>query len=161
MSIISKNIIKTNAKKFTDIFELQRYEIAETRLQHLLRYEDKNSMANSIETRLPFLDYKLVELLLSINQSHKIHNGWTKYILRKATAEHLPKEISWRKTKIGFEAPLKKWLTNNQIILDQIQKSDIINKITSKNITEMNDLKSFWRIYNVAKWEELYEVEIS
>ncbi|MBL4655664.1 MAG: asparagine synthase (glutamine-hydrolyzing) [Bacteroidia bacterium] len=161
LSMISKNIIKTNAKKFTDIFELQRYEITETRLQHLLRYEDKNSMANSIETRLPFLDYKLVEFLLSINQSHKIHKGWTKYILRKATAEHLPKEISWRKTKIGFEAPLKKWLTNNQIILDQIQKSDIISKIASKNITEMKDLKSFWRIYNVAKWEELYEVEIS
>lgn len=75
----------------------------------LLRYEDKNSMAHSVEARLPFLDYRLVEKIASFPLTQKIRNGWTKYILREAMAGYLPEKIRLRKSKIGFDTPEDKW----------------------------------------------------
>jgi asparagine synthetase B (glutamine-hydrolysing) len=73
----------------------------------LLRYEDKNAMAYSIETRLPFLDPDLVEFGLNLPVQLKVHNGWSKYVLRKVVHEKLPQEIVWRRGKVGFEAPFR------------------------------------------------------
>ena len=64
-------------------FKLQKSEISKVQLPHLLKYSDKLSMYHSVESRLPFLDYKLIELSLSLNYRTKIRNGWSKYILRK------------------------------------------------------------------------------
>ena len=58
----------------------------------------------SIETRLPFLDYRLVEHTLSLPAGAKIKFGWTKYVLRKAMEALLPEQVIWRKKKYGFEA---------------------------------------------------------
>jgi len=79
----------------------------------LLRYEDKNSMAHSVEARLPFLDFRLVEKIASFPLMQKIRSGWTKYILRDAMAGYLPKKIRLRKSKIGFETPENKWFRMN------------------------------------------------
>lgn len=84
-------------------------------LEDLLRMADRNSMAHAIEVRLPFLHYKLVEFLFSVPSHYKIHNGWTKWLLRKAGETKLPKEIVWRKDKIGFEPPQKKWMQHNDV----------------------------------------------
>ncbi|MDB5203113.1 MAG: hypothetical protein JWQ27_2522 [Ferruginibacter sp.] len=79
-------------------------------LQVLLRYADRNSMANSREVRLPFLSHELVEFLFTLPADMKMHKGWTKYIMRETFQEVLPKEISWRVDKIGYEPPQKKWM---------------------------------------------------
>jgi asparagine synthase (glutamine-hydrolysing) len=79
-------------------------------LQDLLRYADRNSMAHSREVRLPFLDHKIAEFLFSLPSSYKIHQGWTKYPLRKGFENLLPKEIAWRVDKIGYEPPQKQWM---------------------------------------------------
>lgn len=71
-------------------------------LPHLLHYEDRNSMAFSIESRTPFTDYRLVDYLFSIPACYKYHNGWAKWLLRLAMKDLLPSEILWRKDKIGF-----------------------------------------------------------
>ena len=71
----------------------------------LLRYEDKNASAHSVETRLPFLDYRLVEIVSSMPLNQKLRNGWTKYILRKAMRKILPEKIRLRKDKVGFVTP--------------------------------------------------------
>jgi len=78
-------------------------------LPALLRYEDKNSMAHSVEARLPFLDYRLVELLASFPLSQKIKNGWTKYVLRNAMRGILPPKVEQRKSKLGFATPEDAW----------------------------------------------------
>ena len=54
----------------------------------LLRYEDRNSMAFSIESRVPFLDYRLIEFLYSIPTNHIINNGTTKYYSQRNFKEH-------------------------------------------------------------------------
>ncbi|MDD4530955.1 MAG: asparagine synthase (glutamine-hydrolyzing), partial [Candidatus Gracilibacteria bacterium] len=85
------------------------------KLTHLLRYEDKNSMAHSIETRIPFLDHKLVEFVINIPSNQKIKNGENKYILKKAIEKNLPIEITKRNNKIGFETPEEKWFINPKV----------------------------------------------
>jgi asparagine synthase (glutamine-hydrolysing) len=84
-------------------------------LEELLRLADRNSMTHSVEVRLPFLSHHLVEFLFTLPPHFKIHNGWAKWILRKSVDELLPKEITWRKDKVGFEPPQKKWMENKEV----------------------------------------------
>ena len=152
------------SESYNDISILQKNEIESSQLPHLLKYEDRNSMANSIESRLPFLDYKLVELSLNTNNSLKIKDGWTKFILRKAAETILPKEIVWRKAKLGFNAPEKTWTKEfeNEMI-KEIEQSEILNnfihfkKLYFKNL----DLRTKWRLYNFSVWEKEFKVKLN
>jgi len=67
-------------------------------------------MAVSIENRLPFLDYRLVELGLALPGGEKLHGGWTKLALRRALEQDLPDTIVWRRDKVQFSAPQAAWL---------------------------------------------------
>ncbi len=78
-------------------------------LGKLLRFSDRNSMAFSREVRLPFLNHELVEFVFSLPSDFKIREGWTKAVLRFAYKEQLPEQIAWRKRKLGFQPPQKKW----------------------------------------------------
>jgi asparagine synthase (glutamine-hydrolysing) len=91
-------------------------------LEELLRNADRNSMAHGIEVRLPFLDHQLVQFVFSLPSSFKMHNGYTKFIVREAMNEMLPKEIAWRREKIGFEPPQQEWMANAQL-QDKIHES--------------------------------------
>jgi asparagine synthase (glutamine-hydrolysing) len=148
------------ADSYNNIEQLQKLEIETTQLSHLLKYEDKNSMAHGIETRLPFLDYRCVETALSINIQHKINKGWTKYCLRKMADKKLPDSIIWRKNKIGFEAPTNVWLKNNEHIALQVKKSAILNKILKNVKIEHLDNKQKWKLFNIALWENVFQVEV-
>jgi asparagine synthase (glutamine-hydrolysing) len=81
-------------------------------LPSLLRYEDKNSMAFSIESRTPFLDFRLVEYLARLPMDLKIRNGWTKFILRQAMKGIIPEKIRRRRGKLAFDTPQDAWLRN-------------------------------------------------
>ena len=74
-------------------------------LPSLLRYEDRNSMAHSMESRLPFLDQELVEWILRLPASAIVSGGWSRRILREAMRGILPEEIRQRRRKIGFTTP--------------------------------------------------------
>ena len=152
------------SESYNDISILQKNEIESSQLPHLLKYEDRNSMANSIESRLPFLDYKLVELSLNTNNSLKIKDGWTKFILRKAAETILPKEIVWRKAKLGFNAPEKTWTKEfeNEMI-KEIQQSEILNNFIDfkKLYFKKLDLRTKWRLYNFSAWEKEFKVKLN
>jgi asparagine synthase (glutamine-hydrolysing) len=79
-------------------------------LPELLRYEDRNSMAHSIEARVPLLDYRLVELLFSLDARALIEGGRTKILLRRAFADILPPPVRDRYDKMGFATPQAWWL---------------------------------------------------
>ena len=85
-------------------------------IPQLLRYEDKNSMRWSIESRVPFLDYRLVELAMSLPSGYKIRLGTTKYILRKAMKGLVSDRILNRRDKIGFAAPDEDWLMSPDFV---------------------------------------------
>jgi asparagine synthase (glutamine-hydrolysing) len=86
-----------------------RLTLEETSLPHLLRHEDRNSMAFSVEARMPFIDFRLVEFSFREALDWKIYQGWTKWILRAAMEDTVPREIIWRRDKVGFETPEAEW----------------------------------------------------
>jgi asparagine synthase (glutamine-hydrolysing) len=78
-------------------------------LPELLRYEDRNSMAHSLEARVPFLDHRLVETAFSLPGDELIRNGRTKDVLRRALADLLPPSVRERRDKLGFVTPERRW----------------------------------------------------
>lgn len=81
-----------------------------TSLPVLLRYEDRNSMAWSIESRVPFMDYRFVEFNMSLPEHLVFPRGTRKYILREAMRPVFPQKIYERKDKMGFVTPEEVWL---------------------------------------------------
>ncbi|MFM1745196.1 MAG: hypothetical protein RLZZ630_1133 [Bacteroidota bacterium] len=81
------------------------------KLGELLRYADRNSMAHSVEVRLPFLFHPLVEFVFSLPDRMIYRNGYTKFILREASRSTLPNAIYSRTDKIGYEPPQLNWLS--------------------------------------------------
>lgn len=135
-------------------------------LPMLLRYEDRNSMAHSVESRLPFLDYRLVEFVQSLPDDFKIHNGETKSILREAMKDVLPEQIRMRMDKIGFETPEEKWEKEHssefrEMIKNSIDKTNGI--ITEKALNYFDNVVAgskldftVWRMINFGKWYDIF-----
>jgi asparagine synthase (glutamine-hydrolysing) len=146
--------------------EYRIFELVDLRLPRLLKWEDKNSMAFSIESRVPFLDINLIETILSIPCEMNMKSGWTKYLFRKAMSKKLPKNICWRKDKKGFETPQDRWMkygTLHDDILEWSRKkehpvseyittpfSEIENSVKSKSF----DTTSMFRLYCLDRWLE-------
>ncbi|MDQ1383374.1 MAG: hypothetical protein QOG65_753, partial [Actinomycetota bacterium] len=76
----------------------------------LLRYEDKNSMAFSVESRVPFLDHELVEFIFSLPIDQKIKGGWNRAVYRNAMKGRMPERNRLRRSKIGFTNPDIMWM---------------------------------------------------
>jgi asparagine synthase (glutamine-hydrolysing) len=71
-------------------------------------------MAFSIESRMPLLDYRLVELLFTLPVTMFVRDGWTKWVFRRAMDGQLPAEVQWRKDKMGFVTPEAVWLAQGK-----------------------------------------------
>ncbi len=101
----------------------------ETILPTLLRNYDRYSMANSVEIRMPFMDYRIVTYALSLPYSSKIHGGYSKSIIRDAMAPYLPEDIAYRKTKIGFNTPIVEWMKGplKEYFTDICTSADFLN----------------------------------
>lgn len=109
-----------NSKLFESSFQ--------TFLPTLLRNYDRYSMMNGVEIRMPFLDYRLVEFAFSIPYSSKVNGGFSKVIIRDALKDILPKNIAFRKKKIGFNAPMHHWMRSEMKnwIRDTINSNDFL-----------------------------------
>lgn len=95
-------------------------DVSVVRLPGLLHYEDRNSMAHSVESRTPFLDYRLVQLALALPIELKRHRGETKVALRRAMGSLLPDQVANRRDKIGFATPAAALLAD-QRLADRIE----------------------------------------
>lgn len=84
-------------------------------LEELLRLADRNSMAHGTEVRLPYLQHELVNFLFTLPAEFKIHQGWTKWLLRESVAAELPSDITWRRDKVGFEPPQEAWMRRKDV----------------------------------------------
>jgi len=85
-------------------------DLTKTSVPALLHSEDRMSMSRSVEMRVPFLDYRLVELLARVHPSEKFEGGWTKSIFRKSIEGLVPEEIRFRRDKKGFTVPGDDWM---------------------------------------------------
>jgi len=134
----------------------------------LLRYEDRNSMAFSIESRVPFLDHRLVELIRSLPNDHKIYKGWSKYVLRKMLDQKLDDKVVWRKDKKGFVTPQQDW--KNELMtgltaelrdsdMPSIMNKDYVLSLCKKEFSNASHLSEFWRAYSVVKWYNIFNLK--
>ncbi|MDD5438639.1 MAG: asparagine synthase (glutamine-hydrolyzing) [Candidatus Omnitrophica bacterium] len=98
-------------------------------LPSLLHIDDRASMAHSVETRSPFLDYRLVQFLFSLPSEYKITDGQTKFLLRETMRGILPERVRARKDKMGFPTPLKAWLTGRL-------KNSVLELFTSQEFSK-------------------------
>jgi asparagine synthase (glutamine-hydrolysing) len=137
--------------------------LTNTLLPTLLQFEDRNSMAFSIESRVPFLDHRIVEFAFSLPDSFKLNDGVTKRILRDGLKQYLPEQIANRKDKKGFVTPGEvKWLRGplSFLIEQDFSKIDFIN--TEKILSLVSDFKKgdnknanlIWRVSVLKYWME-------
>jgi asparagine synthase (glutamine-hydrolysing) len=160
---LSADFFKAYSKSIAPVFEYDANSLNSHLMAHstqyglgtLLRYADRNSMAHSREVRLPFLSHELVEFLFSLPSSFKIQDGWTKYLMRKAFEDTLPKEIAWRKDKIGYEPPQKEWMNQPEIIerVIQAKKKLVANNILDKKILDQEPIFSAANESGDKSWE--------
>jgi asparagine synthase (glutamine-hydrolysing) len=120
--------------------EMTRYSIPQ-----LLHYEDRSAMAFSIESRVPYLDYRLVDYVMAIPAVYKIHNGWSKWVFRLAMKDILPEAIRWRKDKLGFTTPEKKWLVGGE---------NPFMSFVSKHRIPYDGDRFWWRLFLTSHWLE-------
>lgn len=96
----------------TDIRTRQIQDLTRYSLPSLLRYEDRNSMAWSVESRVPFLDYRFIEFAIALPTEFKLRGGRTKAILRDALRGLVPDAILDRRDKMGFVTPQVRWMND-------------------------------------------------
>lgn len=101
----------------------------ETILPTLLRNYDRYSMASGVEIRMPFMDYRMVTLAMSLPWQSKLHGGYSKSIIRDAMAPYMPEEIAYRRTKIGFNTPIVEWMKGpmKEYFTDMVSSGDYAN----------------------------------
>jgi asparagine synthase (glutamine-hydrolysing) len=142
-----------------------------TNLQMLLHYEDRNSMAHSIEARVPFLDHRLVEFSLRLDDLHKTVGANTKRVLRTAMSGVLPDVVRDRQDKVGFATPEQIWFRGplKTFVRDEIEATlrrypDLFN---CRGVRQFSDDmlegrrgmdSALWRILNVGIWGERFKI---
>ena len=167
---VNKNGNRASALVKSDFNLQQRLWEEETtfNLQQLLHYEDRNSMAFSIEARVPFVEYRLIEFVMSIPAVYKIRGGWSKHLLRTAMEGTLPRDIQWRKDKMGFVTPEEMWMRElHNDFLNLLRQQPMRSNRFLDTDKFLNDLKlpssplhcsDVWRLLNLELWMREFNV---
>jgi asparagine synthase (glutamine-hydrolysing) len=154
--------------------EQLKQTVAATSLPMLLRYEDRNSMAASVESRLPFLTPNLANFILRLPEEHILGNdGTTKSVFRQAMRGIVPDAILDRRDKIGFATPEHRWLKTLQPWVEATLRSDRAHGIPALNLPAMRrdwdavlagrarfDFR-VWRWVNLIHWADRFNVDFA
>jgi len=127
---------------------------------HALYHGDQFFMNFGLESRVPFLDHRIVELSFRISDKLKVKNKQTKYILKSMSEKYLPKEIIYKK-KLGFNLPLYKWLQGDMrdYLLEtakDIKEMGIFDAKTVDSIVNSDIYYQQWHLVMFKTWNDLY-----
>jgi asparagine synthase (glutamine-hydrolysing) len=120
------------------------------KLEHLLHWEDRNSMAFSLESRVPYLDYRFVEYLLKVPEKHKISQGENKLLQKRSLGEYTIDMILNRKDKIGFGTPMEDWIKED--CLNKDKNISHIKYFHNKEINSNQNFKIKWKYFIFSIW---------
>lgn len=148
-----RSFIRSDAKAMNryggTLDEVLQNEILNSNLQALLHYEDRNSMAFSIESRVPFLDYRFAEYTASLPLNQKIRCGVTKYVLRNAIRGIVPEKIRTRMDKMGFVTPEEVWMGDNLYeFVAEVFGSDSFKQ---RKYWDADKVREEFRLYHLGK----------
>ena len=149
--------------KYTTLKDFLIQDITKYALPTLLQDKDRNSMAHSVEARVPFLDHNLIEFAISIPVEQKIHGANTKVILKEAMRNILPKEIYQRTDKIGFATPIEKRLffpgSEHFETITQLVKNTELTDIIRTEKFDLNKTFNYRKdfcMYNLARFLQIW-----
>lgn len=141
-----------------------------TVLPTLLRNYDRYSMANGVEIRMPFMDHRIVSFAFALPWTSKIRKGFSKAIIRDAVAQYMPKDVAYRKTKIGFTSPMVDWMqgplksfmldtiSSNAFrecqLIDSIAVADKIRCVIANPHAKFSDAMQSWTMLTPFLWEQ-------
>jgi asparagine synthase (glutamine-hydrolysing) len=137
-------------------------------LPPLLRYEDRCSMAHSLEARLPFLDQELVDYILKLPADAIIRDGWNRRVLRDGLADVLPAVVRRRRKKIGFTTPEFRWYRRQRAVLQSLMRSPrfsarpywhaptVAEGFRAACAGETAESMFFWRVINAELWLRIF-----
>lgn len=145
-------------------------QINSLNLPMLLHWADRDSMAHGVESRLPFLDYRLVEFCLGLPEEHKLGGGWTKRVLREGMAGRLPESVRLRRDKLGFATAEEVWMRTThrdafiRLLDNAIAASGgiITAAARTKALRILDGAEPFdffvWRVINFGLWLQRFNV---
>jgi asparagine synthase (glutamine-hydrolysing) len=154
------------------ISELSYRHLTRGNLQMLLHWEDRDSMAHSIEARVPFLDHRLVEFVLGLPDACKLHRGVTKRVLREGLRGVLPEAIRTRMSKLGFVTPEEHWVREvapedfRQAVRDAVAISQGVLRPEALRVVDdvIAGKRRFdftvWRMISFAAWVKRFQVQL-
>lgn len=151
----------------TSLNEMLLSSMTKSGLLSLLRYEDRNSMSFSIESRTPFADdTPLIEYVFQIPSSYKIVQGWSKALLRQSMIDIIPNENRLRKDKVAFATPEYSWLNESKEFLQSFISSELSEYFDVSSLLRDWDkllqsqnkegITMIWRFINVAIWMKVF-----
>lgn len=125
--LLRKEMIKKMGHLNYGLYIIFHYSI----LPVLLRNFDRYSMKHGVEVRMPFMDYRLVNLCFSLPWHAKIRNGYTKAIVRDALKYRIPDMVRCTKAKTGFQAPLHEWMAGlwKEFLMDESASTEFSNSV--------------------------------
>lgn len=138
-------VVRSTDQPFRTRLDNELYaQTTSTSLPALLHYEDRNSMAYSLEARVPFLDYRIIEFAFSLNSSFKLHGSWTKWALRKVAERSLPSSVAWRRSKMGYPTPMARWFREDP---DRSAVADLLfsPSLAGRELVCPEQLQRLWR----------------
>jgi len=160
-------------KQYKNLLKNSLYQsLTFSALREYLRYEDRNSMRFSLESRLPFLDFKLVENAFSLRDEDKIKDGVSKTVLREIAKNKIPELTLNRKDKMGFISPQEVWqktLLKDELdkSFKEIKKDGIFDFIDNERVYDIyyeyksdnfHDWAFIWRIYCLYRWKKVWSI---
>lgn len=139
-----REIVRQRPKRMPDsLSDTLYWHLVQQSIPALLHYEDRNSMAFSIEARVPYLDHRIVEFALALDPSVKIKDTWTKWVLRKAVEPVMPKSVTWRRSKLGYPTPFARWLREEP---NRSQLRDVLfsQSFAERELMSRETLEFYW-----------------
>jgi asparagine synthase (glutamine-hydrolysing) len=171
--ILSRNHVadpfRVNGKVPQNIRDLSDQMLNVSNLPMLLRFEDRNSMAHSIESRVPFVDRNVIDSVKTMKDDYLIDGVYTKRAMRDGLSEYLPEVIRLRTDKIGFQTAEEVWMQDNAEVYKQLVRESIercgnfFSKETLNRCNEIIDGEAPfsplpWRVISFGVWAKVFQV---
>ena len=166
--VYDRKRVNLDLRKFSPLRKKLYQNLSFSALREYLRYEDRNSMYYSLESRLPFLDYRLVQAAFSLKDEDLIRNGETKIPVRRASKGRVHESIINRTDKTGFVSPQQMWQKKELVgefdsVFAEISQNGLFKFLNTESIDVLyksyksgdnDDWAFIWRIYCLYKWKQ-------
>lgn len=156
---------------FSDVSMMSKIQLFQTSVPMLLHWEDRDSMAHGVESRVPFLDYNVVETSLGLPSSFKLNEGVTKRVLRQAMIGVLPEVVRMRMDKMGFVTPEEVWMKQNPKVFRSLLEEAVrlSGGLVKAEILEFYDKMTeghlpfdfmYWRVMSFGCWLKVFKIRM-